>query len=148
MRISPVGFMFNTESEVIENAREATIPSHDSFDAIFSAEVLALLIMYYRQGCEKEEAFKKINIAPKYVPFRKFNTTAEETLYNCLWAFYRSNSFEDAIKKTLQMGGDTDTNCAIVGSLAEAYYGIPDTLVEQAESKIPDNFVKVLKKRR
>jgi ADP-ribosylglycohydrolase len=46
------------------------------------------------------------------------------------------------------MGGDTDTNCAIVGSLAEAYYGIPDTLVEQAESKIPDNFVKVLKKRR
>ena len=146
MRISPVGFMFDTEKDVLDNAREATIPSHNSFEAIYGAEVLSLVILYLRQGLSKEEAFKMLNLAPKYVPFKKFNTTVEETLYNCLYVFYISNSFEDAIKKTLLMGGDTDTNCAIVGALAEAYYGIPQVLIDKANSKIPDRFVKVLKK--
>ena len=148
MRISPVGFMFNSEKEVIENAKLATIPSHNSKEAIESATLVARIIYYFRNGYTKEEVYKILNIDIKYIPFTKFNTTCEETIGNCLYALYNSNSFEDAIYKALLMGGDTDTNATIVGSMAEALYGIDNSLIEKVNNKIPDNFVKVLNKRR
>ena len=148
MRISPVGYMFDSEKEVIENARLATIPSHNSKEAIDSATMVALIIYYSRKGLKKDEIFKMMNIDIKYIPFAKSNTTCEETLQNCLYALYNSNSFEDAISKTLLMGGDTDTNCAIVGSMSEALYGIGDELIEKVNEKIPKNFVKILSRTR
>ena len=148
MRISPVGYMFDSEIDVIKNARLATIPSHNSNEAINSATKVALIIYYARKGYTKDEIFKMLNIDIKYIPFTKFNMTCEETIGNCLYALYNSNSFEDAIRKTLLMGGDTDTNCAIVGSMAEAMYGINNELIEQVNEKIPENFVKILSRTR
>ncbi len=144
MRISPIGYMFDSEMDVIENARLATIPSHYSQESIDSATTIALIIYYLRNGLSKEEIFKKMDLAIKYKPFTRFNTTCEETIGNCLYAFYNSNSFEDSIRKTLLMGGDTDTNAAIVGSMSEALYGIDDSLIEKANKKIPEDFVKIL----
>ena len=146
MRISPVGFLFDSEDEVIENARLATIPSHNSEEAIDSATKIALIIFYLRKGYSKEEVFNMLDINVKYTPFKKFNTTCKETIDNCLYAFYYSNSFIDAMKKTLLMGGDTDTNCAIVGGMAEACYGIDEILIQDVNKKIPHKFVKVLTK--
>ncbi len=146
MRISPVGYLFNTEDDVIKNAELATIPSHNSFEAIFSAKTIALIIYYLRMGYSKEEVFQKMNLPIKYEPFKSFNSTCHKTIGNCLWAFYQSNSFEDAIRKTLLMGGDTDTNSAIVGSMAEALYGIDDFIVESIQKKLPEDYVKVLDK--
>ena len=148
MRISPVGYMFDSEKEVIENARFATIPSHNSNEAIDSATMVALIIYYSRKGYTKDEIFKMMNIDIKYIPFTKFNRTCEETIGNCLYALYDSNIFEDAIRKTLLMGGDTDTNSAIVGSIAEAMYGIESELIEKVNKKIPQKFVKILRRAR
>ena len=148
MRISPIGYMFNNEQEVIENARLATIPSHNSNEAINAATTIALIIYYLRNGFNKEEIFSKFNLTISYIPFTKFNTTCEETLNNCLYTFYHSNSFEDSIRKTIAMGGDTDTNACIVGSMAEALYGIDDNLIDEVDRRIPKDFVKVLKKSR
>lgn len=148
MKISPVGFMFDNEKDVIENARLATIPSHNSKEAIESATLVARIIYYFRNGYTKEEIYNKLNIDIKYIPFTKFNTTCEATIDNCLYVLYNSNSFEDAIYKTLLMGGDTDTNAAIVGSMAEVLYGIDNSLIEKVNSKIPDKFVKILSKTR
>lgn len=144
MRISPIGFLFNSESDVIKNARLATIPSHNSIEAIDSATKIALIIYYLRTGMSKEEVFKKLSIDLKFTPFTKFNSTCDATIDNCLYAFYHSNSFEDAIRKTIALGGDTDTNACIVGSMTEAEYGISDELIEIANSKIPNDFVSVL----
>ena len=47
------------------------------------------------------------------------------------------NNFEDAVKKVISYGGDTDTNGAIVGAMAEAYFGIPEHLVSKARAKLP-----------
>lgn len=144
MRISPVGYMFNTEEEVIENAYLATIPTHNTKEAIDAATMVSLIIYYARHGLTKREIFNKLSIKLKYEPFTKFNTTCSETLDNCLYILYNSNSFENAIRKTLLMGGDTDTNCAIVGSMAEAIYGIKDKFIEEANNKIPGDFQKLL----
>lgn len=146
MRVSPIGYLFNTEEEVMENVRLATIPSHNSEEAIFSSTIIALMIYYFRNGLSKEEVYKKLNIKVKYKGFEKFNTTCYETLNNCLYILYISKTFEDAIRLSLLMGGDTDTNCAIVGSVAEAMYGVDPILKCKAEEKLPEEFIYVLKK--
>lgn len=141
MRISPVGYLLNIEKEIIKNAREATIPSHDCEEAIDGATI-ALMIYYFRNGLTKEEIYKKLNLEVKYEPFKKFDTTCHETLKNCLYVIYNSKSFEDAMRLTLMMGWDTDTNCAIVGSVAEAMYGINQILKSKAEKSYPKNLLK------
>ena len=146
MRISPVGYMFDTEKEVIENAKLATVPSHNSQEAISSATLVALIIYNLRKGLSKEEVYKKLNIKLEYIPFKKFNMTCEDTLGNCLYAFYHSTSLEDAIRRTIRMGGDTDTNACIVGSMAEALYGVDEKLKGQVNDKLPEDFVKILKR--
>lgn len=146
MRISPVGYMFNSEKDVINNAIAATIPSHNSIEAIDSALIVSMIIFYLRNNKKLDEIYQKLNLKVDYTPWDKFNNTCEETISNCLYVLYNSNSFEDAIRKTLLIGGDTDTNCAIVGSMAEALHGIDDILIERANEKLPPKFVKILSK--
>lgn len=146
MRISPVGYLFDNEKEVIENARLATIPSHNSEEAINSATIIALMIYYFRKGYSKETVYKKLKLLVKYEPFKKFNTTCHETLNNCLFAIYVTDSFYDSIRCILSMGGDTDTNACIVGSVTEALYRLSKIEKKQALDKLPDEFVSVLKR--
>ncbi len=146
MRISPVGYLFNSEEEVIENAKLVTIPSHNSKESIESATIIALMIYYFRNRLSKEEVYKKLDLLIRYIPFEKFNTTCGETLGNCLYVIYISNSFEDAIRKSLLMGGDTDTNCCIVGAVAESLYGMNEKEKEDAFSGLPSEYVRILKK--
>lgn len=146
MRISPVGYLFDTEKDVITNSRLATIPSHNSEEAIKCATKIALVIFYLRKGLTIDEIYDKLAIKIKFNPFNKFNVTCEQTIDNCLFTLYNSNNFEDAIRRTIALGGDTDTNACIVGSMAEALYGIDNELIETANSKLPKEFVKILSK--
>lgn len=146
MRISPVGFMFSTEEEVIKNARLATIPSHNSVEAIDCATTIALIIYYLKKGMSLKDVYVKMNLNPQFVSFKKFNTTCHETIDNCLYVLKESTSFEDAIRNIISIGGDTDTNACIVGSMAEELYGIPDEYISKVDEIIPEDFVKVLKK--
>ena len=146
MRISPIGFMFETEDEVIKNSRLATIPSHNTEEAIKSAETISLIIYYAKKGLSKEEIVNKLNIKLKYEPFKTFNYTCGTTIDNCLYALFTSDSFEESINKVLSYGGDTDTNACIVGSMAEAMFGIDKKIIEKARAKIPEEFIQILDK--
>lgn len=146
MRISPVGYLFDTEEEVIKNTVLVTKTSHNSELAIENAKIIALMIFYFRKGLTKEEVYKKLNLKIDYIPFTKFNMICEETIGNCLYVIYNSKSFSDAIRKTLLLGGDTDTNACIVGSVAEAIYGMKKHEKEDAVKGLPNNFIKILKK--
>ena len=94
----------------------------------------------------KEEIIRKLNIEIKYNPFKKFNLTCRETLGNCLYALFTSNSFEESIKKVISYGGDTDTNACIVGAMAECMYGIDKKVIEKAKLKLPAEFLNVIEK--
>ena len=146
MRISPIGYLFNTEQDIKKNSLLATIPSHNSKEAIDASQIVSLIIYYGRLGMSKEEIINKLNISLDYQPFNKFNTTCSETLPNCLYALFSSNSFEEAIRKIISYGGDTDTNACIVGSMAEALYGIDENLILLAKKKIPNEFNDILEK--
>ena len=146
MRISAVGYLFNNKQDIINNVRLATEPSHNSLEAINSATTVALIIFLARLGYSKEEIIKELNIKLNYKDFNSFNDTCSKTIDNCLYALFTSSSFEESLLKVISFGGDTDTNACIVGSMAEALYGIPDELIEEAKKKIPTNFNTLLDK--
>ena len=104
------------------------------------------MIYYFRNGWSKEEVYKKLKLQANYIPFTKFNMTCGTTIGNCLYAIYHSTSFEDAIRKILVMGGDTDTNACIVGSVAESIYGMTSEQKAMAEKDLPSDYVKILRK--
>lgn len=144
MRISPIGYMFDTETEIIENSKLATRPSHNTDEAINSATTIALIIYYARKKLNKEDIIKKLNIKLNYQKFTSFNYTCYGTIDNCLYALFTSENFEESIKKVISYGGDTDTNACIVGSMAETMYGIDKKIIMEAQNKIPDNFVEII----
>ena len=69
-----------------------------------------------------------------------FTCYCEETVKQALYILFSSNSFEDAVKKAVAIGGDTDTTACITGSMAEALYGIPKNLIKQANEYLPLDF--------
>ena len=147
MRISGVGKMFNKLEDVMVNARLATIPSHNAESAIKNAQIVAQVIFFARMGERKQWICDRLGFGTTYFkPFEKFNKTCDETINNCMFALFESDNFEEAIRKVLSYGGDTDTNCAIVGAMAEALYGVPEFFVRQARNKLPRSFVEILAK--
>lgn len=141
MRISPIGYLSQSEEELITNATLATVCSHNSEEALSGATKIAKFIYLAKKGYKKEDIFKTLAIDIRFAPFEKFNMTCATTIDNCLYAIATTNTFEDAIRMVISFGGDTDTNACIVGSMAEALYGIDNKLIEQAKEKIPGDFV-------
>lgn len=146
MRVSPVGYLFNTAEDVVKNSYLATVPSHNTPEAIAAAKTIALIIFYSRQGFSKKEIIKKLNLKIQKPKIEKFNYTCSSTIDVCLYALFQANSFEESIKLAIAFGGDTDTNACIVGSMAEAMFGINEELKQKALKKLPNEFVKILSK--
>lgn len=140
MRISPVGVFAETEAEVIALSKAVTAVTHNHSEGIKGAEATALAIFLARQGLAIGEIRQRITrdyypidltideIRPTY----QFNETCQETVPQALACFFESASFEDAIRLAISLGGDSDTVAAITGSIAEAYYGVPDEIAAQA----------------
>ena len=105
-------------------------------------EELALEI--YKAKCK--EIIENLNITLYEKEIKQFNYTCSDTIDICLYALFTTDNFDDAIKKVLSYGGDTDTNACIVGGMAEAMYGLDEQYVEKVNEKLPEEFKKVLKK--
>lgn len=146
MRVSSIGYLFNSLDEVIEESKKSCQCSHNSDEAINCSRIVSSIIFLGRNGYSKQEIIELLDLDIKYVPFDRFNTTCGETLDNCLYAVFMSDSFDEAIRKVISFGGDTDTNACIVGGMAEALYGVDQDLINKAKKKIPKEFVKVLER--
>lgn len=140
MRISPIGFLFNNEEDIIKNTYLATIPSHNSEEAIECATIISRIIFNARYNMSKMDIINKLHLNITKPQINKFNSTCKETIDVCLYSLFTSNSFEESIKKVLSFGGDTDTNACIVGSMAEAMFGISDDLKIKAKKYLPKEF--------
>lgn len=146
MRISPVGFIARTESEVRELSEIVTSVTHNHEEGLKGAEAIALAIFMARNGCTKSEIRNKINRS--YYPLNftidgirdsyQFNETCQDTVPQAIVAFLESSSFEDAIRTAISVGGDSDTLAAITGSIAEAYYGVPEIIRKRALTYLDD----------
>lgn len=146
MRVSPAGFAVNDEWEVIHLAETVTKVTHSHEEGLKGAKATAVAIAMARRGALKSEIRERI-IAEYYSldfriddirPTYKFNETCQETVPQAIECFLESNSFEDAIRTAISLGGDSDTIGAITGAIAEAYYGVPDEIKEKALAYLDD----------
>ena len=154
MRISPVGYLFDTLEEVKQETYKATIPSHNHEESILCAEAVSTSIFLLRNGMSKEEL--KAYIEKNYFKLDydledlrrnyKFSSKSINSVPQAIFAFLESNSFEETIRNAISIGGDTDTIACIAGSLAESYYGIPEDLLEQVKPYLKDYMKELLDK--
>lgn len=153
MRISSVGYLYNDEETVLKEAEKATIPTHNSKEAIDSASAVAFSIYLARKGLNRGQIKEIISTKFNYKLDYNLDELRKEYLFDgtykvvplCIYISLTSNSFEESIRKSISIGGDTDTIACIVGSISEALFGIPDKYIDKAYKKLPDNFVKLLK---
>ena len=129
MRISPVGWAFDTLEETLEEAKKSAEVTHNHPEGIKGAQAVALAIYKARHGADKMEIIKSVSdlgydlgMTIKDIP-RQHKVTCQDTIPICMALFSQTEDFENAIRKTIQAGGDVDTNACIVGSMAEAFYG-------------------------
>lgn len=152
MRISPAGFAANTEKEALRLSDVITGVTHNHEEGLKGAKATAVAIYMARNGAVKEEIRAKIS--REYYPLDftldeirgtyKFYVTCQETVPQAIVSFLESDSFEDAIRNAISLGGDSDTLGAITGSIAEAFYGVPGELKEKAFSYLNQELVSVV----
>ncbi|MDD7317778.1 MAG: ADP-ribosylglycohydrolase family protein [Prevotella sp.] len=156
MRVSAVGWLFDDIDTVMEEARRSAEVTHNHEEGIRGAQCTATLIYWLRTVRITKNRLKK-SVESKFgyeIPPLKdimrigalghFDGTCQETVPAAIRCFLESESFEDTIRKAVLADGDTDTKAAIAGSIAEAYYELPDTIVNRALEYLPNDMLDVV----
>ncbi len=143
MRVSPIGFAFSSEDKVLRHATLTAEISHNHPEGIKGAQATALAVFLARTGTGKEQIRSRIaeefgydmnrtvdDIRPTYF----FDVSSQGTVPEAIIAFLDSDSYEDAVRNAISLGGDSDTLACITGGIAEAFYGdIPKDLQEKVQ---------------
>ena len=152
MRVSPAGWLASSLAEAEEFAKMTAEVTHSHAEGIKGAQAVAAAIYLARQKTPKEEIKKyieekyyKLDFALKDIRMRyAFNPTCAGTVPPALVAFLEAEDFEDALRNAVSIGGDSATLAAVAGSVAEAYYGIPENIIKQAMPFLDEEIKKAL----
>lgn len=146
MRISPVGFAFSTLDMVMAKAEEYTAVTHNHPEGIKGAQATAAAIYLARTGNDKEQIRTFIQMRFEYDlsrrlddirPGYKFDETCQGTVPEAIIAFLESDSYENAIRLAISLGGDSDTIACITGGMAQAFYsGVPEKIEKMVYKKL------------
>lgn len=160
MRVSPVAHWFDDEAQVLEAAKATALPTHNHPEGIKGAQTVALAIfkalVYNRasyqdapmhideilQACVEFSDYD-INM-PKSSVMNKFDETCQGTVPVALKIISMAANFEDAIRMAVSLGADADTLGAIVGSIAEAIWGIPLEMRMDFKYLLPEDMHRVI----
>ncbi len=153
MRVSSVGWLYDTLEETREKARLTAEVTHNHPEGIKGAECVASVIWLARNGKSKQEireyVIKEFGydlsrtcdvIRPGYYHVE----SCQETVPEAITAFLEGESFEDVIRTAVSLGGDCDTLTCIAGSMAEAFYGVQEELKEECRKRITPEMREVL----
>jgi ADP-ribosylglycohydrolase len=154
MRVSPVGFAFDTVGEVLEEAKRSAAVTHNHPEGIKGAQATALTILLARQGASQADIREEIasrfgysldrtpdEIRPGYA----FDVSCQGSVPEAIIAFLESTDYENAIRLAISIGGDSDTIACMTGGIAEAFCGgVPDEIAEEGKSLLSDEFIEIL----
>jgi len=149
MRVSPCAFYANTIEECLDLAKKSAEVTHNHEEGIRGAQAIAEAIYLARSGAGKQDIQRIIEEDFKYDLSKpldeigrrahKFDATCQITVPEAIICFLKSTDFIDCIRKSIWIGGDSDTIAAMACSIAEPYYGIPHFIMEQFKEKFPDD---------
>jgi ADP-ribosylglycohydrolase len=156
MRVSPVGYAFDSTERVLEEAERSAAVTHNHPEGVKGAQATALAVHLARMSVPKDEIRSQLQeqfdydlnqhielIRPGYL----FDVSCQGSVPQALIAFFDSNDFEDAIRNAVSLGGDSDTIACIAGGVAGAYYGgVPRNIREQVFARLPGEFIQVIER--
>ena len=151
MRISPVGVVAKSIDEAKNYSKIITNVSHNHPDSIQGAEAVAVVIHMALQGESLLSIKEYINknyfdvndLKIDSMKSQYFHINCVETVKQALSSFFNSYDFEDAIRNAISLGGDSDTIGAITGSMAAAYYGIPEYIYNRSLEYLDDYLINI-----
>lgn len=156
MRVSAVGAFASSIDEVLDLAKRSAEVSHNHPEGIKGAQATALAIFLALHGSSKEEIKEQIetrfgyDLSRKYYdiqPRYRFDVSCQGSVPEAIIAFLESTDYESAIRLAVAYGGDADTQAAITSGIAAAYYGeIPDFILTECLSRLPDDIKEVIAK--
>jgi ADP-ribosylglycohydrolase len=132
MRVSPVAYAGDTIGAVLIEARRSAEATHNHPEGIKGAQAVASAVYLARTGNTKEEIKSYVernfgyDLDEPIDEIRKhytYDVTCPGSVPQAIRAFLESDDFEDAVRKAISIGGDSDTIACIAGSIAHAYYG-------------------------
>lgn len=154
MRVSPVGWAFDTLEKTLEAAKQSAEVTHNHPEGIKGAQATAACIFLARTGKSKQEIKEYIENTFSYNlsrtcdeirPSYYFDVTCQGSVPESIIAFLDSTDFESAIRLAVSLGGDADTMGAITGGIAEAFYGgVPEHIRKEVQKRLPKEFINVM----
>lgn len=155
MRVSSAGWLYDTLEQTLHAALLTAEVTHNHPEGIKGAMATAAVIFLARTGSSKTEIKEYIisefgydlsrtidEIRPSY----KHVESCQETVPEAITAFLEGDDFEDVIRTAVSLGGDCDTLTCISGSMAEAFYGVPDELKSECKNRITPEMLEVFEK--
>jgi len=153
MRISPVGFAYDTLEETLYQAQYFTALTHNHPEGIKGGCAVAAAIYLCCTGKTKMEVKDYVEETFGYNlgrtleeirPGYSFDVTCQGSVPEAIIAFLESEDFEDAIRKAVSLGGDSDTIACIAGGIAQAFYGgVPPAIEEEVYRILDESLGKV-----
>jgi ADP-ribosylglycohydrolase len=154
MRVSPVGFAFATIEEVLMESQKTAAVTHNHPEGIKGAQATALSVFLARSGAAKEKIQREITRRFGYNlsrtieeirPHYRFDVSCQGTVPEAITAFLESSDYEDAVRKAISLGGDSDTLACITGGIAHAFYQkIPQEIVVEVRKRLPEDFLSII----
>ena len=161
MRVSPVGWFFETEEETLDAAKRSAECTHNHPEGIKGAQATALAIFLARHGATAEAIKERIEhdfgydlslsideIRPRYswdgLDKAGNGGTCQGSVPQAIGCALQATDFEDAVRNAVSIGGDSDTIACIAGSIAEALFGVPQWMKEAAMERMAERLSRQL----
>ena len=146
-RVAAAGWLVDTLDKTLEMAKVTAEVTHNHPEGIKGAQATAAAIFLARTGHSKPEIRQYVEQTFGYDlsrtcdeirPGYRHVETCQQTVPEAIIAFLESNSFEDALRNAVSLGGDSDTLACITGGIAEAFYGMPSELKQETLKRLPE----------
>ncbi len=156
MRVSAIGFAYNTIEEVLAESKKSAEVTHNHPEGIKGAQATAMAIFLARNGATKTEIKDYIcrnfdysldrslaEIRPIYV----FDVSCQGSVPESIISFLESDNYKSSIRNAISLGGDADTMACIAGGIAQAFYkGVPEDVVIGVRERLTEDLLEVLDK--
>ena len=151
MRVSPVAWFEKHDHRVMEIAKRSAEVTHNHPEGIKGAQATAMAILWARSGVPRNRIRRDIEAQFEYDlsvsvdelrETYQYNETCQQTVPEAIVCFLEADGFEDAIRNAISIGGDSDTLAAITGSIAEAKWGVPEGVREEALGRLDEPLIK------